>query len=66
MTSKHIVIIGGGYGGAYLAYKLVSENVGKVSLVEPKECFFHCIGALRTAVDKSNVLITIIVLKCQE
>lgn len=55
MEYRHIVIVGGGYGGAYLAYKLVSEKIGKVSLIDPKDYSFHCIGALRTAVDPSNL-----------
>lgn len=50
-SNKEIVIIGGGYGGSFLAHKLVSKNIGQVKLIEPKDGMFHSIGALRTAVD---------------
>ena len=50
-SNKKIVIIGGGYGGAFLAHKLVTKEIGQVKLIEPKEGMFHSIGALRTAVD---------------
>lgn len=53
-SHKEIVIVGAGYSGAYLAHKLVSGNVGKVTLVDPKEGMFHSIGALRAAVDESK------------
>ena len=53
-SNKKIVIVGGGYGGSYLAHKLVAGNIGKVTLVEPREGMFHSMGALRTVVEKGN------------
>ena len=53
-SNKEIVVIGGGYGGSLLAHKLVKENVGKVTLVEPRDGMFHSIGALRTVVDEGE------------
>ena len=54
-SNKEIVIIGGGYGGSLLAHKLVKGNVGKVTLVEPRDGLVHNIGALRVVVDKSKL-----------
>ena len=53
-SDKKIVVIGGGYGGSYLAHKLLSKNIGTTTLVEPQEFSFHCIGALRASVDESE------------
>ncbi|WP_262699503.1 MULTISPECIES: FAD-dependent oxidoreductase [Streptomyces] len=47
--SKKVVVIGGGYGGSAVAKAL--DGVADVVLVEPKEAFFHAVGALRAAVD---------------
>ena len=54
-SDKKIVIVGGGYGGSYLAYKLISNNVGTTTLIEPRDYTFHSIGALRAAVDESKI-----------
>ncbi|CAK8690672.1 unnamed protein product [Clavelina lepadiformis] len=48
-----VVIVGGGYGGAYLGYKIIKENLCKVTVIDPKDGMFHNVGALRTLVDKS-------------
>ena len=56
-SNKEIVIVGGGYSGGYLAHLLVSQNVGKVKLIEPLDGVFHSIGALRTVVDESKSLL---------
>jgi flavin-dependent dehydrogenase len=40
-----VVVIGGGYGGSSAAKAL--DAVADVVLVEPKDAFFHSIGALR-------------------
>ncbi|MFE4758199.1 FAD-dependent oxidoreductase [Streptomyces mirabilis] len=47
--SKKVVVVGGGYGGSAAAKFL--DGVADVVLVEPKEAFFHAVGALRAAVD---------------
>ncbi|WP_435283506.1 hypothetical protein [Streptomyces koelreuteriae] len=47
--SPTVAIIGGGYGGSAVAKAL--DAVADVVLVEPKEAFFHTIGALRAVVD---------------
>ncbi|MGW1027930.1 FAD-dependent oxidoreductase [Streptomyces sp. NPDC002577] len=47
--SKKVVVVGGGYGGSAAAKAL--DGVADVVLVEPKEAFFHAVGALRAAVD---------------
>jgi len=44
-----VVIIGGGYGGSATAKAL--DAVADVVLVEPKDAFFHAVGALRATVD---------------
>ena len=49
-NSEHVVIIGGGYGGLLLAYKLLKRNQCKVTLVDPKDCMVHFVGALRSSV----------------
>ncbi|MFD7378807.1 FAD-dependent oxidoreductase [Streptomyces mirabilis] len=44
-----VVVVGGGYGGSAAAKAL--DGVSDVVLVEPKEAFFHAVGALRAAVN---------------
>ncbi|XP_076807000.1 ferroptosis suppressor protein 1-like [Clavelina lepadiformis] len=51
--NKHIVVVGGGYGGSYLAFLLRKKNHCKVTLIDPKDAMIHSVGALRTAVDKT-------------
>ena len=53
-SHKKIVVVGAGYGGAYLAYKLLSNNVGTTTIIEPRDFTFHCLGALRFSVDESK------------
>ncbi|MCX5088275.1 FAD-dependent oxidoreductase [Streptomyces sp. NBC_00365] len=47
--SPTVVVIGGGYGGSAAAKAL--DDIADVVLVEPKEAFFHAVGALRAVVD---------------
>ncbi|MFG2961524.1 FAD-dependent oxidoreductase [Streptomyces sp. NPDC048291] len=47
--SPTVVVIGGGYGGSAAAKAL--DDVADVVLVEPKDAFFHAVGALRAVVD---------------
>jgi apoptosis-inducing factor 2 len=44
-----VVVIGGGYGGVNVAKAL--DDVADVTLVEPKDAFFHNVAALRGLVD---------------
>jgi NADH dehydrogenase FAD-containing subunit len=46
-----VVVIGGGYGGVNVAKAL--DEVADVTLVEPKDAFFHNVAALRGLVDPS-------------
>lgn len=48
MPDGEIIVIGGGYGGIRLAKQL--DEVGRVTLVDRKEVFFHRIAALRAGV----------------
>ena len=48
---RHVVIIGGGYGGVELATLLQSWKV-PFTLIDPKEYFHHNVGALRAVVDE--------------
>lgn len=48
----HVVIIGGGFGGFALAHRLITKNVCKVTLVDPKDSYVHWIGSLRASVEK--------------
>ncbi|MAK60278.1 MAG: N-acyl homoserine lactone synthase [Ponticaulis sp.] len=45
---KKIVIVGGGYAGVSLAHSL--DEVAEVTLIEPREAFFHCVAAIRAVV----------------
>ncbi|WP_328687804.1 FAD-dependent oxidoreductase [Streptomyces phaeochromogenes] len=47
--SPTVVIVGGGYGGCATAKAL--DAVADVVLVDPKDAFFHTVGALRATVD---------------
>jgi len=46
----HVLIIGGGYAGVQAAAELLKVGVA-FTLVDPKEYFHHCVGALRAAVN---------------
>lgn len=46
LATKHVVIIGGGYGGMDLAAKLKELQI-PFSLIDPKEYFYHHVAALR-------------------
>jgi len=50
----HVVIVGGGYGGALLAVLLKKKNFCKVTLIDPKNCMVHCIASLRSCVEKGT------------
>jgi len=50
----HVVIVGGGYTGSYLAVNLLKDKLCKVTLIDPKDAMIHHIGALRTVVDESR------------
>jgi apoptosis-inducing factor 2 len=53
-----VVVIGGGYGGVNVAKAL--DEVADVTLVEPKDTFFHNVAALRGLVDPSFLPTTFI------
>jgi len=48
-NEKHIVIIGGGYGGCQLASDLQRYKI-PFTLVDPKDCFHHNVAACRAGV----------------
>ena len=50
---RHVVIIGGGYGGVELASILKKWKI-PFTLIDPKEYFHHNVGALRAVVDDSK------------
>ena len=50
-ADKHVVIIGGGYGGLLLAHKLMNKRLCKVTLIDPKDCMVHYVAALRSSVN---------------
>nr|WP_321440604.1 FAD-dependent oxidoreductase [uncultured Hyphomonas sp.] len=45
---KRIVIVGGGYAGVRMAHGL--DELADVTLIEPREAFFHCVAAIRAVV----------------
>ncbi|XP_038051096.1 ferroptosis suppressor protein 1-like [Patiria miniata] len=49
LREKHVVIVGGGYGGTVVALKL--QGKCKITLIDPKEAFHHCLGALRSCTE---------------
>ena len=49
LEEKNVVIIGGGFAGTQLASTLAKEGIPFV-LIDPKDHFHYCIGALRAAV----------------
>jgi len=51
----HVVIIGGGYAGTYLAYLLQQETICKVTLVDPKDVFIHRAGVMRSIVEPGKL-----------
>ena len=59
LNKKHVVIVGGGYGGMELASELLKSGI-PFTLIDPKEYFHHCVGALRCAVDPNFTQKTVI------
>lgn len=59
LDKKHIVIIGGGYGGTELGTLLLKEGI-PFTLIDPKEYFHHNVAALRAAVDPNWMKKTVI------
>jgi len=49
LATYHVLIIGGGYAGIQAASNLDKAGI-PFTLVDPKEYFHHCVGALRAAV----------------
>jgi len=50
LETKHVVIVGGGYGGMELASNLKKYGI-PFTLIDPKEYFHHCVGALRGVIE---------------
>ena len=59
---KHLVIVGGGFGGVRLARKLAKKNIYKISLVSDQDCFRYYPALYRTATghgkDESCITLT--------
>ena len=49
LEEKHVVIIGGGYGGIALASTLQKNQI-PFTLIDPKDCFHHNVAACRAGV----------------
>ncbi|XP_072038670.1 ferroptosis suppressor protein 1-like [Amphiura filiformis] len=49
LKEKHVVIVGGGYGGVAAANHLRGKC--KLTLIDPKECMHHCVASLRAVVE---------------
>ena len=49
LEEKHVVIIGGGYGGIALASSLQKHEI-PFTLIDPKDCFHHNVAACRAGV----------------
>ena len=49
LQDKHVAIVGGGYAGTAVANQLRGKC--KMTLIDPKECMHHCVGALRAVVE---------------
>jgi len=62
LSKIHVVIIGGGYAGLQVAVDLKKAGV-KFTIIDPKEYFHHCVGALRAAVNPDYAVKTAIPLK---
>jgi len=58
----HVVIVGGGYGGALLAVLLKKKNFCKVTLIDPKDCMIHCVASLRSCVEKGTLVMVMFIL----
>ena len=56
LERRNVVIIGGGYGGVQLACRLKTLGI-PFYIIDPKEYFHHCVGALRGVVEPSTVSI---------
>eukprot|EP00092_Neocalanus_flemingeri_P015668 GFUD01016959.1.p1 GENE.GFUD01016959.1~~GFUD01016959.1.p1 ORF type:complete len:376 (+),score=91.40 GFUD01016959.1:233-1360(+) len=62
LSKLHVVIVGGGYAGLQVAVDLRKAGV-KFTIIDPKEYFHHCVGALRAAVNPEYAVKTAIPLK---
>ena len=50
---KKIVVVGGGYGGAYLAVDLLKANAN-FTLIDEKSYFYHNVASVRAVVDEGK------------
>ncbi|XP_026691526.2 ferroptosis suppressor protein 1-like [Ciona intestinalis] len=50
--NMHVVIVGGGQSGCYLAVQLLKSNFCKVTLIDPRDAMYHNHGAMRAAVNE--------------
>lgn len=50
LEQRHVVVVGGGYGGVELATILLKWEV-PFTLVDPKDYFHHCVGSLRAVLE---------------
>jgi len=62
LEGVHVVVLGCGYAGFTMAVQLKRAGV-KFSLVEEKQYFHHCVGALRAAVNPDYAVKTAIPLE---
>ena len=53
LDHRHVVVIGGGYGGVEVASILKKWKI-PFTLIDPKEYFHHNVGALRAVIDESK------------
>ncbi|XP_038051097.1 ferroptosis suppressor protein 1-like [Patiria miniata] len=58
LREKHVVVVGGGYGGTVVTLKL--QGKCKITLIDPKEAFHHCLGALRSCTEDGYARKTLI------
>ena len=57
-ADQHIVIVGAGYGGITLGTELLKHKAN-FTIISPRDCFHHNVGALRASVQPGKTVLAI-------
>ena len=53
-VQKHVVVVGGGYGGSVAAMALKKANI-PFMLIDSRDCMHHNVAGLRAAVEPGEI-----------
>ena len=60
VAQKHVVAVGAGYGGTKVALELQKAGI-PYTLINPRDCMHHNLGALRAVCEPGNMYVRVCV-----